>query len=507
MKTARYFLLFVVTAVLAVGLPSRQSLAQEELACESDVIVQEGDWLSTIAEQAYGDPALYEAIAFATNLKAQSDSRYATIDNHDIIEPGWKLCLPAQAVAEALQVSAPVGTSVLTVEALMNATYSGIYEEPVTLTDGLYEGEPYVEGDPSRPTVEYINGSELYGDLDGDGVEDAAVFLLERGGGTGAFTYVAAQLNQNGQPVDAGAVWIEDRIQVKSAAIENGQVVLEIITQGPGDGACCPSYKARKTYALQEGRLAEIAGEDGDLERISAADLNGTSWTLLELNYDQPSLTESAVTISFMDGQITGSGGCNNYNSSFSLGEDNPLVMTVSPVVATRKACPEPILNQETAYFSALENASQWGYVIGRLALYYADDQAGLGRMLFAPAGAETSQVDLLTASAWQWVGFTDPMQQFEVDQPENYILTFQPDGTLQIKADCNQVIAAYSASDDGTLSIQPGPATMAACPPGSRGEELVQKLGFAARYFFQDGNVFIDMMADGGTLELAPGL
>ena len=90
-----------------------------------------------------------------------------------------------------------------------------------------------MEGDASRPIVEYI--SELYGDLDGDGVEDAAVFLVENNGGTGNFIYVAAQLNQNGLPVDAGAVWIEDRIQIKAAAIENGQIKLEITAEGPGD--------------------------------------------------------------------------------------------------------------------------------------------------------------------------------------------------------------------------------------------------------------------------------
>ncbi len=100
----------------------------------------------------------------------------------------------------------------LSLEALRNATYSGIYDDPVTLIDGLHEGEPFAASDPARPTVDYIDGVELTGDLNGDGVDDAVVFLLERGGGSGAFTYVAAQLNQDGQPVDAGAVRIEDRI-------------------------------------------------------------------------------------------------------------------------------------------------------------------------------------------------------------------------------------------------------------------------------------------------------
>ncbi len=148
--------------------------------------------------------------------------------------------------------TAPAEACAISAEALRNANYSDVYDLPITLTDGLYEGAPAGEGDLSRPTVEFIEGAELYGDLDGDGADDAVVFLLERGGGSGAFTYVAAQLNRDGQPVDAGAVRIEDRIGVRSAAIEDGQVVLDLILQGPGDVACCGSHKARKAYALQD---------------------------------------------------------------------------------------------------------------------------------------------------------------------------------------------------------------------------------------------------------------
>jgi heat shock protein HslJ len=235
----------------------------------------------------------------------------------------------------------------------------------------------------------------LYGDLDGDGTEDALVFLIERGGGTAAFTYVGAQLNRDGQPVDAGAALVEDRTQILSASIENGQVELEITTYGPGDGACCPSYRASRTYALQDGQLVEVAGEDQELVRISVADLDGTTWTLLEINKDQPALADTEVTISFQDGQISGSGGCNSYNGSFSLSEDNPFLITIGPLASTQMACPEPILNQETAYLIALERVSRWGYAYGRLALAYTDDQGNNVVLLFAPqAAAEMGPAD-----------------------------------------------------------------------------------------------------------------
>jgi heat shock protein HslJ len=504
-------LLIFTTLMLLLALLPGAALAQQAVTCESDVIVQEGDWLSTIAEAAYGDPTLYPAIVEATNAKAQSDSSYATIGSHDAIEPGWKLCLPVQPEAESLESAAPVDDSVLTVEELINATYSGIYDEPVTLTEGKYEGEPFVEGDSSRPVVEYLG--EEFGDLDGDGLEDAAVFLVENSGGSGNFVYVAAQLNQNGAPVDAGAVWIEDRIQIISAVIENGQVMLEITAEGPGDAACCKSHKTSKTYALQNGQLAEIPGEEAALEKISAADLNGTSWTLLELDTDQPALADAPITLSFTGDQLSGSGGCNSYNGSFTLGADNPFVMTVGPLAATQMACPEPILNQETAYLAALQGVSQWGYLIGDLVLYYGKEDGTLGRLLFTPsaaaspataAGERSTRVAELTATPWQWVSFTDPVEQFDIADPENYTIAFNPDGTVNVKADCNNAAGTYAADDSGSLTIEIGPMTLAACPPDSRSDEFVQNLGFVRGFFIEEGFLYLDMLADGGTLKFS---
>ncbi|HMT20922.1 MAG TPA: hypothetical protein PKE20_06685, partial [Promineifilum sp.] len=101
---------------------------------------------------------------------------------------------PAPTPAAAEESAAPAAGG-LTADALRNATYSGVYDEPITLTDGRYESEP-AAGDTARPVVEYVDGAERFGDLDGDGVKDAVVFLPDRGGGSATFTYVGAQLNR-----------------------------------------------------------------------------------------------------------------------------------------------------------------------------------------------------------------------------------------------------------------------------------------------------------------------
>ncbi|MCB0147293.1 MAG: hypothetical protein KDE01_06525, partial [Caldilineaceae bacterium] len=54
-------------------------------------------------------------------------------------------------------------------------------------------------------------------------------------------------------------------------------------------------------------------------------------------------------------------------------------------------------------------------------------------------------------------------------------------------------------------LTITVGPTTMELCPGESRADQFTGLLGGAARYFFEDGLLYIDLMADGGTMAFAP--
>ena len=76
--------------------------AHQGETCALDYTVQADDWLSKIAEKQYGDPLAYPVIAEATNAAAEADSSYATIANADLIEPGWRLCIPSLEDAQTL---------------------------------------------------------------------------------------------------------------------------------------------------------------------------------------------------------------------------------------------------------------------------------------------------------------------------------------------------------------------------------------------------------------------
>jgi hypothetical protein len=144
----------------------------------------------------------------------------------------------------------------LTVESLQNAEYQGIYPEPIQLTDGQYEGEPFEEGGASRPMVIFVE-PYTFGGLDADGVDDAAVLLVENSGGSGSFFHLAAVLNRDGEPLNQATTLLGDRVQVEELVIDSGEIQVRMLTHGPDDPLCCPSQEALKNFTLKSGELVE----------------------------------------------------------------------------------------------------------------------------------------------------------------------------------------------------------------------------------------------------------
>ena len=115
-----------------------------------------------------------------------------------------------------------------------------------------------------------------------------------------------------------------------------------------------------------------------------------------------------------------------------------------------------------------------------------------------------TAELATLRATPWQWVSFTSPVEHFDVEAPLSYLVQFNDDATVNIVADCNNAVGTYQG-EGGKLQIELGPMTAAACPPDSRSDQFVRLLGGAALYFFQEGNLHIDLFADSGTMVFSP--
>jgi len=265
-------------------------------------------------------------------------------------------------------------------EAVANLTYSGIYDEAVTLADGRWEGEPFVADSASRPAVGIIEDFMLNGDLDGDGSDELIVFLWESSGGSGTRIYIAVAGLRDGKNLNLGTTLVGDRVQLRSGAINDGQIVLNVVQQGPGDAACCPSQMARRfwslgTDGLKEGQ-AEITGT------LSIQEIAGAEWLLTHLERDKPLAAGPRVTL-FVDGsRLSGNSACNRYFASVSEGA-MPGDLAVSRIGSTRMACPQADMEVENSYLSALGSVTKFGFYLGKLALSWQQD-GHVQTMLFA---------------------------------------------------------------------------------------------------------------------------
>jgi len=134
----------------------------------------------------------------------------------------------------------------ITLDMLKNATYMlPLYGRTVTLTNGVYQ-----EGSGAEIYSVSMTGAIAFGDLNGDGLEDAATILVENGGEPGQFESVVVMLNQSGVPAQAGVAQLGDRVQINSLAIQEGRVLLDMLVQGPNDAMCCPTQPVTQSYQL-----------------------------------------------------------------------------------------------------------------------------------------------------------------------------------------------------------------------------------------------------------------
>ena len=101
----------------------------------------------------------------------------------------------------------------------------------------------------------------------------------------------------------------------------------------------------------------------------------------------------------------------------------------------------------------------------------------------------------------WFWTGSADAEgNETAVDNPQNYVLVFWPDGSYNIKADCNVGSGRHSSDDEGGIELSGGPMTLAACPAGSRDGEFLETLSSARSIAFNESGDMVLGLEDGST-------
>jgi hypothetical protein len=168
--------------------------------------------------------------------------------------------VPPTSVPPTATVIPPTATTanlVLTVDQLRNATFNLMGSDQIVRSISLKDGKFQQGTDPAVPGyISVTLGDKIaFGDLNGDGVEDAVISIAENYGGSGVFVSVVAILNQNGQPNAVGSALIDDRPVVNELSIKAGEIFLNATVHGPGDPMCCAARPSKRFYRLVENAL------------------------------------------------------------------------------------------------------------------------------------------------------------------------------------------------------------------------------------------------------------
>lgn len=121
------------------------------------------------------------------------------------------------------------------------------------LEDGHFE-----QGQSIENFVNIRLDSSAFGDLNDDGLLDAAVILVANYGGSGFFYELTALINDGAAFHQTNSLELGDRVKIEKLRIDQGKIIINMLTHGPNDPSCCPSKKAVLFFKLRNGQLSEI---------------------------------------------------------------------------------------------------------------------------------------------------------------------------------------------------------------------------------------------------------
>ena len=118
---------------------------------------------------------------------------------------------------------------------------------------------------------------------------------------------------------------------------------------------------------------------------------------------------------------------------------------------------------------------------------------------ILVACGSSSTSGGSLTGVTWQLtnVKFDGQTTSNTISQTDQYTITFQTDGTANVKADCNMAHLTYTTNGN-QLTIKAGPMTLVYCGTASLSNEFVQALQVATAYTVQGSTLTINSGSNG---------
>jgi para-nitrobenzyl esterase len=126
------------------------------------------------------------------------------------------------------------------------------------------------------------------------------------------------------------------------------------------------------------------------------------------------------------------------------------------------------------------------------------------GRVNAPPPPLAAAGDSLLTNTLWTWQGTQmKDGARLVPDAPERYAVTFQPGGTVNVRADCNRGSGSYLLNGR-ELTFGPIALTKMMCPPGSRDGEFLKALSAVAAQGMNGSDLVLTLQGDAGSMRFS---
>jgi heat shock protein HslJ len=234
--------------------------------------------------------------------------------------------------------------------------------------------------------------------------------------------------------------------------------------------------------------VSDVSGAQqiGGVAQQPATSLEGTPW--LAVFYAgpegrlRPVLLDTEVTATFQGGRVSGSAGCNTYTAGYQLAQDAAGIIRINQAATTLRACVEPagVMEQEGAYFQALQRVARYAVQADRLLLRAAD---GAVLLLYVPQSQRN-----LEGTDWVAVSYNNGREAVVSILTGTEITARFEGGQLSGSAGCNTYTAGYTLGPAaGALHIDQAASTRIFCaePAGVMEQEgaYLAALPTATRY------------------------
>jgi len=230
-------------------------------------------------------------------------------------------------------------------------------------------------------------------------------------------------------------------------------------------------------------------GSSGGTTR-STTPLVGTDWVLSDSPPLGTGLTVNDVTARFSKKRVSGSSGCNSYDTAYTVDGSQ---MTIDPnIVSTMRACEAGPTAAESAYLARLVKVTSYAIEQSTLSLFGTGHQ-----LLLAFRSSDAQQAITGNWSATSY--FTGSAVRSVIAGTE---LTAEFGSTnVSGNAGCNTFSATYTTSGD-TISIGPIASTLRACSDeaiNSQEQQYLAALDLARSYRVTGSR--LDLLREGGTI------